>query len=141
MKQHKDKIFLSDLYVIEDGFLEALLVDDAENALHLRLLCPIFKSHPEYGNMLDKLRRYFSSGVYLNSDQRKINLNFINYKNLTREKLDVDEIDNSPARVLNWDIKLGSKLNFFKIETEEENIQFNFSNVEVLESKEVMFST
>jgi len=55
MKAKKDIIAVSDLYVIEDGFLEGVRLDDLKNVLSLKLSCPLFKGHPDYSHLLNKV--------------------------------------------------------------------------------------
>jgi len=59
---------------------------------------------------------------------------FFQCKDLDRKKIDIDETDNSPARVRLFKIEVSENSKGIKIETDEEYIRFSFSNFEVFET-------
>jgi len=67
-------------------------------------------------------------------------MSFHDCENLVRDKLDYNEIDISPARIQNWGIEVDNKIKTFKIQSDEENIEFTFTKLEIFESKKIMFS-
>lgn len=61
-------------------------------------------------------------------------MKFFQCKDLDRKKIDIDETDNSPARVRLFKIEVSENSKGIKIETDEEYIRFSFSNFEVFET-------
>lgn len=115
------QINLETQYVLEDSMVKALTFDLESSSITLELITPIFKGHAEYGGILNKIKRYFSEGVYLDSDARNLILTFSDCKIKSRSIIEKDQDRASPISY--WSLKT--------VENGSGEIEFRADDIEI----------
>jgi len=125
---------LEEQFFLEDSIVRNLLVDTDSSSITLELLTPIFKGHAEYGGVLKKLIRYFSDGVYLNSDARYLTITFSGCKLKSKSEFDEDEDRASPISY--WFFKtLETGAGTITMKADDVEVEFDFNSFSYKECK------
>ena len=126
---------LEDCYVLEDGHIENFVIDKEKKIVRIKVFAPIFKLHPKYWQVDRWLRRYFSSGIYLNDDGRKINFIFEGCEISELKKHDEPLENEYPSRISHWRwyLSASQELNFSDYNIE---VRFSFTHFCYAELKE-----
>ena len=129
----RDQTYIGDIYVLEDGFLCTFNFDLITDKITLKIRCPLWKGHPDYFKPLAFIGRYFSSGVYLNSDGRTIIAEFSECRNVSHNIIDSEDLDKSPASIRSWDVREYKNNMQFSISTDIETISFMYDRLFIRE--------
>lgn len=121
---------LEQTYVLEDALLRELTLDDDRVNVTAVFDVPIFVRHPEFGSLLRRLRRYFSSGVYLKTDVRRVMFEWAGCS-VSHYRYDYDESDLA-CRVQVFDL-LNEGERTMIIEADDVEVRFTFKTFHVSE--------